>query len=289
MIKSMTGFGRGESGGWITEIRTVNHRFGDIHFRIPRILSSLEGRFKEEIKKRVKRGRVEVTSSPDAAVKVEAARITLDEDRTDQIYQALTQVKERFGFDQDVSLDHLMSFPDIFKTVEDSPDLDQLWQAISPSLTNAINSLDEMRVAEGSNLMAVVMESLSVIEKIHPHLVERAPEVVEFYRERLTKRMESLLPGEQLDEGRMLQEAALFADRSDITEELARLLSHLEQFHTIMESPGPHGRKMEFLLQEMNREINTIGSKGNDMQISRWVVAGKSELEKIREQILNVE
>ncbi len=146
-----------------------------------------------------------------------------------------------------------------------------------------------MRVAEGDALRTAIRESLQSLETLQAEIAGRAPAVVEGYRDRLSKRLQALLPGEQWDEGRLLQEAAVFADRSDITEELSRLLSHFQQFRSFLEGSGPHGRQLEFLLQEMNREVNTIGSKANDLSISQWVVASKGELEKVREQIQNVE
>lgn len=288
MIKSMTGFGRGQADGWVTEIRSVNHRFGDIHLRLPRSLSSLETRFKKEIKNWVKRGRVECQCLPDAS-REDTVGLTLDAERADQIHALLSQLTARFNLDEKIRLDQLIAFPDIFRSAEDSPDLEKLWGEIMPSLIQALESHDRARSSEGENLMVGVKASLSEIERLLRKIEERAPEVVELYRERLTKRIETLLPGEKLDEGRLMQEVALFAERSDINEELARLMSHLEHFHGMLDKPGPHGRQMEFLLQEMNREINTIGSKGNDMQISQWVVVCKSEVEKIREQILNLE
>lgn len=289
MIKSMTGFGRGEEAGWVTEIRSVNHRFGDIHLRLPRSLSSLEPRFKQEIKNWVKRGRVDCQCMPDGSRRVNAARLTLDEERADQIHALLSQLTVRFGLDTKIGLDQLVAFPDIFRSAEECPDLEELWDEMKPSLTEALESHDRLRTSEGENLMAGVKESLSEIEGLRRKFEERAPRVVEVYRERLAKRIQTLLPGEAFDEGRLIQEVALFADRSDVTEEVARLASHLEQFRGMLAKPGPHGRQMEFLLQEMNREINTIGSKGNDTEMSQWVVLCKSEVEKIREQILNLE
>lgn len=289
MIKSMTGFGRGETNGWITEARSVNHRFGDIKYHLPRGLIALEGRFKEAIKKRIHRGRLDVSCSPDNSHKKQAVTLALDEEACDQVHALLNRLNERYGFRQEVDLPLLASFRDIFRTEEESPDFDRLWESIRPSLEGALESLEQMRQEEGTNLLEGLMASLQGIEDLHGRFSDRAVQVVETYRQRLLDRLQVLVPGEALDEGRLLQEVALFADRSDITEELERLMSHIKQFRKSMQGPGPHGRRLEFLLQEMNREINTIGSKGNDLLFSGWVVDCKCELEKIREQIQNVE
>jgi uncharacterized protein (TIGR00255 family) len=289
MIKSMTGFGRGESDGWTTEIRTVNHRFADIAFRFSRELSSLERRFKEEIKKRVKRGRVEVYCSPENPKSSETSTVVLDEGLADQIYQILKGLNERYGFRQELDLGALVSFREIFKTLNASPDFDRIWTTILPSLETALESLDRMRLLEGENLLQGLKDSLHAMEEVHRKITDAAPQVVESYRERLINRMETLVPGDELDRTRLLQEVALFADRSDITEELTRLKSHIDQFYKAIDGQGSVGRRLEFLLQEMNREVNTIGSKGNDLHISQWVVECKSELEKMREQVQNIE
>ena len=289
MIKSMTGFGRGESEGWVTELRSVNHRFGEISYRIPRNLASLDSRFREEIKKRVKRGRLDVSCSPENSRKSEAFTFSLDESLSDQVYHLLNRLKERYGLRQDLDLKDLTAFREIFRSQEETQDLERIWEAIHPSLEAALNSLDQMRLLEGGNLAEGIKESLRVIEGTCRKFIERSPQVVEMYRERLSKRISELLPENPLDQGRLLQEVLLFADRSDIREELTRLMSHIQQFDAAMDGEGPHGRRLEFLLQEMNREVNTIGSKGNDLLISQWVVACKYELEQIREQIQNVE
>ncbi len=285
----MTGFGRGESGRWATEIRSVNHRFCEIQHRLPRSLVSLEGRFRDELKRRIKRGRVEVACYPDNRSESETRGVVLDEEMADQVLRGLAQLKERYHIAQEVDLSHILSQREIFRTIDESPDLDQVWEAIRPTLTDALEAHDRMRVAEGENLLRAICKSLQSLEGLQEQIAARAPEVVGSYRDRLAKRLQGLLPGEEWDEGRLLQEAAVFADRSDITEELSRLLSHIHQFRSFLESPGPHGRQLEFLLQEMNREVNTVGSKANDLSISQWVVASKGELEKMREQIQNVE
>ncbi len=289
MIKSMTGFGRGEAGGWCTEIRSVNHRFSDPHFHFSRSLAALEARFREEIKKTIKRGRIDLTCNPTDPARVEACTLAVNEDLSDQVYQAMNRLKERYGLSQEVTLDHLVAYREIFRIVEEGQDLDRIWEELLPSLQEALSSLDVMRQAEGENLKRGIVDSLETLGEMQKRFKEQAPNVVEAYRERLAKRLVSLQPGEEIDETRLLQEVSLFADRCDITEEVDRLLSHIHQFGDMLNASGPHGRRMEFLLQEMNREINTIGSKGNDLQISQWVVTCKSELEKLREQIQNVE
>lgn len=289
MIKSMTGFGRGESEGWITELRSVNHRFGEISYKIPRNLASLDGRFREKIKKRVKRGRLDISCSPENSRRNEALTFFLDEALADQVYGLLKRLNERYGFRQDPDLKDMTAFREIFRTQEESPDIERIWETVCPSLEAALDSLDQMRVAEGENLVQGIKESLRLIQGFCRKCMERSPQIVEMYRERLLKRFKELLPENGLDQGRLLQEVLLFSDRSDIGEELTRLMSHIHQVHEAIDGEGPHGRRLEFLLQEMNREVNTIGSKGNDLLVSQWVVECKCELEKIREQIQNVE
>ncbi len=285
----MTGYGRGESEGWIFEIRSVNHRFCDIHFRLPRRLASLEVLFTKEIKKWIKRGRLEVTCLSDHPARMEGGTLALDEDLLDQVYRQFVNLKRRYGIHQEINLDHLSSFHELFRITEEATDGEHIREEVLPALKAALAAIDRMRVLEGENLKRGLASSLEKISEIRRKLIKRSPEVVEYYKEKLRDRMGSLLPGEGLDEGRLMQEAALFADRSDITEELDRLGSHLQQFRAMLEEAGPHGRRMDFLLQEMNREINTIGAKGNDLMISQWVVTCKSELEKLREQVQNIE
>ena len=285
----MTGFGRGEAESWITEIRTVNHRFGDVLCRLPRNLSPLESRFKEEIKKKINRGRIEVYCSSDDSKSSKTSTLVLDEPMADQLIKLLHHLSERYDINQKVDLSLLASFKEIFKMEEESQDLDQVWESILPSLNGAIESLDQMRQLEGNNLFVGLKDSLQAIEKNKNKIFDQAPQVVISYHERLVKRLDKLLPGDSLDEGRLLQEVALFSDRCDINEEITRLDSHIQQFYSGMDGPGPHGKRLEFLLQEMNREINTIGSKGNEIHISQWVVECKCELEKMREQIQNIE
>jgi len=285
----MTGFGRGESEGWATELRSVNHRFGEVSFRIPRNLASLESRFREEIKKRIKRGRLDLSCSPENPRKSEAFTFSLDEALSDQVYQLLNRLKDRYGLRQDPDLKDLAAFREIFRSQEESQDIEGIWEAVHPSLDAALDSLDRMRLLEGGNLTEGIKESLRVIGGTCRKFMERSPQVVEMYRERLLKRLNEFLPEDTIDQGRLLQEVLVFADRSDIEEELTRLMSHIQQFHAAMDGDGPHGRRLEFLLQEMNREVNTIGSKGNDLMMSQWVVECKCELEQIREQIQNVE
>lgn len=285
----MTGYGRGDAEGWTTEIRSVNHRFGDVVLRVPPSLAPLENRFKEEIKKRVKRGRVEVRCTEGKTIKSKALSLSLDEELADRVYELLKRLNERYGFGRDIDLSLLANFREIFRPSEESPDLESLWASVLPSLKGALESLDGARQHEGEQLFQGLTGSLRAVEAFHLKFTERAPFVIETYRDKLEKRLQALLPEDSLDPGRLLQEVALFADRSDITEELARLLSHVRQFDAAVEGRGPHGRRLEFLLQEMNREINTIGSKANDLELSQWVVESKCELEKMREQTQNVE
>ena len=289
MIRSMTGFGRGEGNGWVTEIRSVNHRFGEIHFRAPRNLAPLESRVKQRVRARVRRGRVEIWCTPQGLEAASGTTWLVDESAAAQVVEALRGLKERLGLAGEVGVSELAWFREIFRSVEPPLDLDETWDKILPSLDQALAGLEAMREAEGQNLMLQMSNSLEYIERLRKKIADKSEGVVEEYRDRLARRMEELLGENVPDPARLLQEAALLAERSDISEELTRLASHVEQFRAGLEGPGPHGKRLDFLVQEMHREVNTIGSKTGDMEISGWVVEAKCEVEKIREQTANVE
>ncbi|NLY67789.1 MAG: YicC family protein [Tissierellia bacterium] len=293
MIKSMTGFGRGEfSNGTYAfniEIKTVNHRYNDIIVRMPKHLNYLEEKIKRLIKKNISRGRVEiyvnmeyVTESP--------VEVHVDTSLAKSYKAALENLLSELGIEDKIGLEDVLTLEDIVKTERKEIDEDIIWECLSKALSIALENVMNMRKEEGSVLKEDIQCQLEKIESMLSKIEERAPFIVEEYRDKLRERIRELLDEEQgLDEERLNYEVVLFADKSDINEEIVRFKSHIRQFYKSMESKEPIGRKLDFLVQEMNREINTIGSKANDLIITNCVVDIKSELEKVREQIQNIE
>ena len=293
MLKSMTGFGRGESGNsdynFIVEIKTVNHRYNDIVVRMPKHINYLEEKIKSVIKNKIKRGRVEVyidlqyLNDSNLDIKIDmvlAKSYKLEIDR----------MMKELNIKDEVKLHHMLMFPEIIKKEKKECEEDVIWQCLKIGLDDALDNVVDMRIKEGAilkkdmeNQIYKIEENLLVIEK-------RAPMVILEYRDKLKTRVNELLDREiNVDEDRLNYEIAFYADKSDINEEIVRLKSHSNQFLDSLNQWEPVGRKLDFILQEMNREINTIGSKSEDLIISNCVVNIKSELEKTREQVQNVE
>ncbi|MFB5084005.1 YicC/YloC family endoribonuclease [Symbiobacterium thermophilum] len=292
MARSMTGFGRGEASGEAgrvtVEVKAVNHRFSEVVFRMPRQFSALEDRVRRLIQGRTARGRFEVYVAWEPSA--EARAVKVDKDLALAYYNALRQLAEEIGSNQELSLDTLARLPEVLSVQEGELSDDEIWALLEPALTQAMAGLIAMREREGAALAADLAGRLDRLEAFRAAAAARAPQVVEEYRQRLTRRLEELLPPTNpVDPQRLAQEVALFADRADITEELQRLASHIDQFRRALETDDAVGRKLDFLVQEMGREVNTIGSKANDADLAAAVVAVKSELEKIREQVQNLE
>lgn len=293
MIKSMTGFGRGENSDGIhnfnVEIKTVNHRYNDIIIKMPKHLNYLEEKIKKTIKKKINRGRVEVyvnleyisESAVDVNVDIELARAYKD---------GLDEITNELQIEDDVKLSHILTFSEIVKTERKEYNEDVIWNCLSESTEAALQNVVNMRVEEGIALKNDMEIQLDKLKSMIVEIEKRAPLVVEDYRNRLKSRIDELIDKDyDLDEDRLNYEVAIFADKSDINEEVIRFKSHINQFLMSLESKDPIGRKLDFIIQEMNREINTIGSKANDLTITNYVVDIKSEVEKIREQVQNVE
>ena len=293
MLNSMTAFGQGEhdtaSGRYRCELQSVNHRYLEVRSRLPRRLAGLEFLIQRAVQGRFARGRIDVTVSeelPDG----EPRKLRLNRTLALEYLSAFKALQGELGLPGEVTLELLCSQPDLFELEGDEagvPEAD--WPEIHAALERAMNGLAEMRRDEGRSLEAVLLGHLDLVDATLTTIIARAPEVVRSYKNRLEIRLQRLLEGKTVDPGRLEQEVALLADRSDIAEEVARLTSHLRQFREFIGQPGPHGRRMEFLLQEMQREANTIGAKANDAKISQDVVALKSTLEQLREQVQNVE
>lgn len=292
MIRSMTGFGRGESTGdtgkFIVEMKSVNHRFSEIMVRMPKGLVVLEDRVRRLVAEKVSRGRVDIfINREDSGLR--QRHLKVDKDLAMAYYNALKELGREIGSNAEITAETLTRLPEVFSLEEVEEEADALWPGLQEALLGALASLIAMRETEGRTLSQDLLYRIGLIEGLMSTVRDRAPSVAEEYRRRLEKRLEELLPGTAVDPTRLATEVAMFAERSDITEELKRLESHLEQFRTIVLSGDSVGRKLDFLLQEINREINTIGSKAGDLAIAQAVVEAKSELEKIREQVQNIE
>lgn len=292
MIKSMTGYGRAESawaGGAVTvELRAVNHRFCEVVTRLPRTLSGLEDDLKRTVQGRCQRGRIELSVSLTGVTEGEKA-LSLDRSLAKQYYHLLRDLQRelRLGGTVDVAL--LAGFRDIVTVSEKPVVTPRLKQLVKRLAAGALDDLDAMRRREGLALARDTKARLRLVRKEAQAIGIRAPLVVRGYFDRMKERVEKLAGTAPIDQGRLSQELAQYADRCDLTEELTRLNSHLSQFDAALKSRESVGRTMDFLLQEMGREVNTIGSKGNDAEIAAHVVHIKSELEKIREQVQNIE
>lgn len=290
MIKSMTGFGKGEAESegrrFLVEIRSVNNRYCDVGVRLPRRYSSLEGEIKKALSATVSRGKLDVTLTAEGSVGT-APGLEVNMPLAESYFSALCSLREKLGIEGEITVRDISSIPDVLRLKEESLDVKRDWPFILESINRAVDALNDMKKAEGDALASDIFGRLEKIVSSIDDVNKRAPSVIESYKERLAERIRGM--GYEPDKGLLAQEVASFADRCDISEEIVRLRSHLGQFKAIAVSHEPGGRKLDFLLQEINREVNTIGSKGNDADISQKVVDMKAELEKIREQVQNIE
>ncbi len=292
MIKSMTGFGRdrrvmGERE-ILVEIRSVNSRYFEFNAKIPRSFQFLEDKIKGILKEKISRGKVEYSLTVYNIQGKETA-VTVNSLVVENYVNALREVGEKFSLKDDLSLNSIFSMADAFNIVRPDIDEEELWNSVRTVTEAALDNFIEMRETEGAKMKADVLEKLSNIEAMIEKVCEYSPETVKTYRERLTEKMNELLEDKQISEQRILLEAGIFAEKTAIDEETVRLKSHFSQLRSMLETDDPTGRKLDFLVQEINREINTIGSKAQDLRITGIVVDAKSEVEKIREQIQNIE
>jgi uncharacterized protein (TIGR00255 family) len=292
MLKSMTGFGRGEGdttlGKMVVESRSVNHRYSDINVKIPKRLSLFENRMKEVIRAQVSRGRIDVTLRLDTLGE-EKIQLTVDLELAEQYYQVLHDLKERLHLKDEITLSLLAGAKDLITAKEELGEIEPYWQEILPVLKQSLKNMDDMKRMEGESLSRDLQQRLEHITEQLQMIKQQFPLRLKAFFTRLQDRLRLLLEGVEADPLRFQQEVAFLAERSDITEEIVRAESHLVQFRSLLEGEEPVGRKMDFLLQEIHREVNTVSAKANDAEISQRVVEIKSELEKIREQVQNVE
>ena len=292
MAASMTGFGRGEASSgtqkFIVEIRSVNHRYCDVAIKMPRVFSALEERLRRLVSQKLRRGKIDVFINCETYGEREY-KITADTGLAGAYIEAAQKLKSLFNLKDDITLAALLRLPDVFRADAGEPDEEEVWKHMGDAAQIAMDALIGMREREGAKLICDIKDKIASLKLLLDRIEARAPFIVTDYRERLNARLIELLGQNIPDENRVASEVAIFADRCNIDEEITRFRSHLEQAGICCDSCEPVGRKLDFILQEINREVNTIGSKANDLAIGETVVEIKSEAEKIREQIQNLE
>ncbi len=292
MIKSMTGYGRAvlsAHGRTITvEIKSVNHRYFDCTVKLPRVYGFLEDPLKKLLQSGVSRGKLEcgVLINEDEGADI---RVQFNEAVFNAYYEAMRAMCEKYNLRDDLSVTSLSRFPEVFTVERRDVDEDELTADVLAAAQNALADFTAMREREGEKLHDDLKFRAGEISAMVDKIAERAPQISKAYLEKLTARIREILEGADPDEGRLLTEAAIFADRAAIDEEIVRLYSHISQLLQMISSDAAVGRKLDFLIQEFNREANTIGSKANDLDLSRIVVDLKAEIEKVREQVQNIE
>lgn len=292
MLKSMTAYGSAESLKdnleFIVEIRSGNYRYREIVLRLPQSLQPFEEKVRSVVSSTVKRGRIEISiqikDNGDKDLKLELNRPLVK-----AYINVFNELNEEFGCKQSIDLSFLSQLKDVIITKQDSIDLETVWPNLEVVINKALLSMESMRINEGRALEKDFLKRLDRIKGYIDEIRSRTKVIIESYRDKLRQKINKLIKPIEINEDRLMQEVALIADRSDITEELIRVESHLEQFRNFMDQDDVIGRRLDFLLQEINREVNTMGSKAADSLVSQLAVEIKAELEKLREQIQNVE
>lgn len=288
----MTGFGRGrcERDGreFTVEIKSVNSRYCDVSVHLPVQISYLEDRIRKYILGSISRGKIDVYIAQDKYSR-DDVNVSVDYALTEAYLKALAKLQDRFRLEDDITVSLVSKMPDVLTVERVGDDEDAVWQSVADAIDESLRELIEMRTTEGQKLAEDIEKRAGFIRSVVKRIEDRSPEVVSEYRNRLEDRIKTILGDIPVDQTRLAQEVAIFADKSSIDEEVVRLYSHLDQLSAILSEDEPVGRKLDFLVQEMNREINTIGSKASDLDITNNVVEVKSEIEKIREQVQNIE
>jgi uncharacterized protein (TIGR00255 family) len=287
----MTGYGKAELAleheKIAVEMRSVNHRYGEISIKLPRTLICFENDVRKAVSERLKRGKIDVFIQLEAVADSRPPNVNISLARA--YYAAFSSLREELGIDEPVPFSLIVSQRDVLAVPESDDRTEEMRDGLLATVTGAVDALEGMRIREGKELADDLRKRRETLDQFMERISVRAPSVPAEYAEKITARLARFAPEGMPDEARLAQEVALMADRSDITEEQVRFASHLLQFDAALNSPEPVGRKLDFLLQEMGREINTIGSKANDGEITSCVVELKAELEKIREQVQNIE
>lgn len=292
MIKSMTGFGRCEVTGkdrkLTVEMKSVNHRYLDVNIKMPKKLNFFESAIRTELKNYITRGKVDVFITCEDYSE-DSGSLKYNRALAKEYLTYLRQMAEEFGLDDDIRVSTLSRYPDVFVMEEQNIDEEELWKDLREALQGAAENFVKTRIAEGENLLADLHDKLNTMLRHVEFITERSPKLIQEYREKLREKVRELLEDVQIDESRLYMEVTVFADKVCVDEELVRLKSHVESTRKTLLAGGSVGRKLDFIAQEMNREANTILSKANDLEISERAIELKNEIEKVREQIQNIE
>ncbi len=292
MLKSMTGYGRRETvtdgKKILVEIKSVNHRYSDYNIKVPRHLGYLEDKIRKCAADSVTRGKIDIYVNVDYFETADK-EITLNKELAKSYIDALYALREEFNLTDDITVTSVARNPEIFKSERVEEDEEALWKNVKEVLDGALSDFIAMRAREGERIEKDLCERIEYMCALAEKVDKRSPETVKEYSDRLYEKIKEVLDGREIDEGRILTEVAIYADKVAVNEETVRLKSHFDEFDTIIKSGAPAGRRLDFLIQEINREVNTIGSKASDIEIAKTVVTLKGEIEKLREQIQNIE
>ncbi len=292
MLKSMTGYGRHEmiKGGKkiLFEVKSVNHRFSDYNIKVPRYMNFLEDKVRNLVSEYITRGKVDIYVSVESYESADTD-IRLNKELAKNYIDVLHELCETFNLKDDISVASVARCGDIFKTERRDEDEDAVWRLVEEAAQKAISDFVSMRTREGERIEADLRERIDYMKSLAQQVDEQSPKTVEEYKEKLYTKIKELVDDRNIDESRVLTEVAIFADKVAVNEETVRLSSHFDEFYQILDMGEPAGRKLDFLIQEINREVNTIGSKAQDVEIAKIVVTLKGEIEKLREQIQNIE
>lgn len=292
MFKSMTGYGRHEisDGGKkiMVEIKSVNHRYSDYSVKVPRYYGYLEDKIREYVSKKVQRGKIDIYVSIESYGEADK-QIILNEELAENYIEVLRQMAEKFNLRDDITVSSVARYQEIFKSERKEENDEEIWELVKNVLEPAVSAFSDMRAREGERLYNDLSARIEYMKDLAKKVDERSPKTVEEYRNKLYQKIKELVEERDIDESRILTEVAIFADKVAVNEEMVRLASHFDEFYDIAKKDEPAGRKLDFLVQEINREVNTTGSKANDIEIAKLVVDLKAEIEKFREQIQNIE
>lgn len=292
MIRSMTGYGRGtfemDGRSYTMEIKSVNHRYCDLNIKMPKSLLPLEDRIRKTVQSRLNRGKIDVFLTQNLFDKKDVSAF-LNKSLADSYFDCLTQLKERYSLRDEVSLSLISKFPDVITTKQEDEDVEELWGGIAKALSDSLDMMVQMRESEGLKLKEDIIGKCSGIKEMVQVIEEKSADIVSEYLNKLKLRLDDLLKDYKVDENRLAMEVALLADKATVDEEIVRLKSHLIQVKETLELDEPVGRKLDFIIQEMNRETNTIASKASNLEVINIMLGIKNEIEKIREQVQNLE
>jgi uncharacterized protein (TIGR00255 family) len=293
MVKSMTSFGRAsnEEGSkhlFSVEMKSVNSRYLDVNVRLPKSIISLEEEIRKLVNSKISRGKVDIFINQKSYSQGEGvAKLNLK--LAESYFNCLKEIEEKLDVKNDITVTQIARFPDVINVVEEEDSIEEIWIFIKPLINSSLNMMDNMRIVEGEKLKEDILNKLKEVEEIVLNIEKIADIVPNIYKKKLEVKLKDLLDGVEIDESRIAQEVAIIADKSAVDEEITRLKSHLNQMRITFEEGGQIGRKLDFIIQEMNREANTIASKSSDMDMTNYVINIKNLIEKIREQVQNIE